>query len=107
MNFISTRGAAPKANFADVLLAGLAPDGGLYLPAEWPQFSAGDIAAFAGARYQDVAFEILKHFAGRAFSAADLRSDIESAYAGFEIPAIAPLSEIGNGQFLLELFSNT
>jgi threonine synthase len=104
VDFISTRGGAPKANFADVLLAGLAPDGGLYMPVEWPRFSESEIAGFAGARYQDVAFEILKRFTGQAFSAADLRADIESAYAGFEAPAIAPLSEMGKDTWLLELF---
>ena len=104
MDFISTRGGAPRANFADVLLAGLAPDGGLYMPAEWPQVSAGELGAFKGARYQDVAFEILKRFTGNAFSAAELRADIEAAYDGFDAPAIAPLSDLGNGQYLLELF---
>ena len=104
MDFISTRGGAPRANFAEVLLAGLAPDGGLYMPVEWPHIADGDIAAFAGARYQDVAFEILRRFTGQAFSAADLRADIEAAYAGFDAPAIAPLSELGKDTWLLELF---
>jgi threonine synthase len=104
LDFISTRGQAPKASFADVLLAGLAPDGGLYMPAEWPALGEADIAAFKNARYQDAAFAILKHFAGKSFSDAELREDIESAYAGFDSPAIAPLTELGNGQYLLELF---
>ena len=104
MNFISTRGKAPRAGFAEVLLAGLAPDGGLYMPESWPQFSQAQIAAFAGARYQDVAFEILSRFAGTSFFAADLKADIEAAYAEFDAPAIAPLSELGKGQYLLELF---
>jgi threonine synthase len=104
MDFISTRGQAPKANFADVLLAGLAPDGGLYLPETWPQLSEAEIAAFQGAPYQQVAFEILRRFAGDAFSDADLNADIAAAYAGFENPAIAPLSEIAKGQYLLELW---
>ncbi len=104
MKFLSTRGHAPEASFADVLLAGLAPDGGLYLPAAWPQFSAGEIAAFKGARYQDVAFAILSRFTAGSFSDADLKADIEAAYAGFDSPDIAPLVEIGRGQYLLELF---
>ena len=103
-HFISTRGQAPRANFAQVLLAGLAPDGGLYVPVAWPQFSQAQIADFAGKRYQEVAFEVLRRFVGDAFSEADLKADIEAAYAGFELPAIAPLSEIGDGQYLLELF---
>ncbi len=102
--FISTRGEAPETGFADVLLAGLAPDGGLYMPAAWPQFSAGEIAAFKGRRYQDVAFEILSRFAGDSFSAAELKEDIEAAYAGFETPEIAPLSPMSGNRYLLELF---
>jgi threonine synthase len=102
--FISTRGQAPEAGFADVLLAGLAPDGGLYMPAEWPHFGAAEIAAFSGRRYQDVAFEILSRFVGDSFTAAELREDIEAAYAGFEKPEIAPLSAMSGNRYLLELF---
>ncbi len=102
--FISTRGQAPQANFAEVLLAGLAPDGGLYMPAAWPQFSAAEIAAFAGKRYQDVAFEILSRFVGDSFTAGELKEDIEAAYAGFERPEIAPLSAMSGNRYLLELF---
>ena len=78
-----------------MLLAGLAPDGGLYMPAAWPQFSAAEIAAFAGKRYQDVAFR--NPVALRAAIASpprELKEDIEAAYAGFERPEIAPLSAI-------------
>jgi threonine synthase len=104
MNFISTRGQAAPASFADVLLAGLAPDGGLYLPESWPQVSREQIAAFKGARYQDVAFTILSPFTSASFSDAELRQAIDAAYADFDAPAIAPLVEIGEGRFLLELF---
>ncbi len=102
--FISTRGEAPQASFADVLLAGLAPDGGLYMPAAWPQFSAAQIAAFTGKRYQDVAFEILFRFVGDSFTAAELKEDIEAAYAGFTQPEIAPLSAMSGNRYLLALF---
>ena len=102
MDFLSTRGGAPKASFSDVLLAGLAPDGGLYLPSSWPQIR--DIAAFKGARYQDVAFTILSRFTAGSFSDAELREAVEAAYSDFDAPQIAPLSELGDGQFLLELF---
>jgi threonine synthase len=108
MYFISTRGGAPRASFAEVLLAGLAPDGGLYVPESWPFFSAGEIAGFKGKSYQSVAFEVLSRFAGESFSEAELKADIEAAYASFEDPAIAPLRQIApssNGsQYLLELF---
>jgi threonine synthase len=98
MQFISTRGQAPPSSFSDVLLAGLAPDGGLYLPQSWPQVSG------AGARYQDVAFQILSHFTAGSFSDAELRQAVEAAYSDFDAPEIAPLVEIGDGQYLLELF---
>ena len=101
MNFISTRGEAPKASFADVLLAGLAPDGGLYMPESWPRL---DGARFKGTRYQDAALAVLSQFAGESFTAAELKEDIEAAYAGFDAPAIAPLSDLGGGEYLLELF---
>ena len=104
MQFISTRGAAPPTSFSDVLLAGLAPDGGLYLPESWPQFSASEIAAFKDARYQDVAFQILSRFTRGSFSDAELREAIDAAYADFDAPDIAPLVEIGEGRYLLELF---
>ncbi len=102
--FISTRGRAPACGFADVLLAGLAPDGGLYMPAAWPHFSKAEITAFAGKPYQDVAFEVLSQFAGADFTDAELKEDIAAAYCGFEHAAIAPLRPIGPDQFLLELF---
>jgi threonine synthase len=104
MMFISTRGQAKPASFSDVLLAGLAPDGGLYLPQSWPQFSASEIAAFKGMRYQGVAFTVLSKFTAGSFSDAELREAIEAAYADFDAPAIAPLVEIGEGRYLLELF---
>ncbi len=104
MNFLSTRGGAPLASFSDVLLAGLAPDGGLYLPESWPQISAAEIAAFKGARYQDVAFAVLSRFTAGSFSDAELREAIEAAYADFDAPEIAPLVQTGDNQYLLELF---
>ena len=104
MMFISTRGQAAPASFSDVLLAGLAPDGGLYLPQSWPQFSADDIAAFKGMRYQDVAFAVLSRFTADCFGDTELREAIEAAYADFDAPEIAPLVEIGEGRYLLELF---
>src|SRR5215469_11367899 len=104
MMFISTRGGAAPASFSDVLLAGLAPDGGLYLPQSWPQFSSSEFAAFKGMRYQDVAFIILSRFTAGSFSDAELRAAIDAAYADFDAPEIAPLVPMGDGRYLLELF---
>src|SRR6202000_1254633 len=102
--FISNRGPRAAASFSDVLLAGLAPDGGLYLPQNWPQFTVAEIAAFKGMRYQDVAFTVLSKFTAGSFSDAELREAIEAAYADFDAPQIAPLIEMGEGRYLLELF---
>jgi threonine synthase len=104
MRYVSTRGASPPQSFDEILLSGLAPDGGLYMPDHWPQISQAEIASFAGKPYADVAFAILKRFTADSFSDADLKSDIDAAYADFDAPEIAPLVEIAPGHFLLELF---
>jgi len=101
---ISTRGNAPKASFADVLLAGLAPDGGLYLPQSWPQLSPSEISGFSNCTYNEAARNILGRFDGDSFSADELAADINAAYASFDDPRIAPLVEIEPGLFLMELF---
>ena len=101
---ISSRGMAAKASFADVLLAGLAPDGGLYLPEFWPQITATQIAGFARCSYNQAAREILTRFAGSAFTADEIAADVAAAYATFDDPRIAPLVEIEPGLFLMELF---
>ncbi len=104
MHYVSTRGRSPPQSFAEILLAGVAPDGGLYMPEAWPQIGADEIAGFAEKSYADVAFAILKCLAGDSFSDAELKADIGAAYANFDAPDIAPLVRIGPEQFLLELF---
>ncbi|HEY0107431.1 MAG TPA: threonine synthase [Rhizomicrobium sp.] len=101
---MSTRGQAPRASFTDILLAGLAPDGGLYLPQAWPPVPAAEQAGFAGKPYADVAFAILRRFVGSDVGDADLKADIAAAYATFDGPEIAPLRGLGPRTFLLELF---
>lgn len=103
-SMISTRGKAPKTAFADVLLAGLAPDGGLYVPEFWPRFSHAEIANFKSRPYQDVVCEILSRFAGDSFSASEIATDVADAYAAFDDQRIAPLVEVEPGLYLLELF---
>jgi threonine synthase len=104
MRYLSTRGKAPLVSFADMLLAGLAPDGGLYLPEAWPRFTAAEIAAFAKQSYTKVAHTILGRLIGDSFSAEELGDDIDAAYATFDDKRIAPLSEIGRDLYLMELF---
>ena len=104
MQFVSTRGRAPALNFSDAVLAGLASDGGLYLPQQWPQLPAGVIAAFANKPYADVAFDIISRFVDGEIADADLRAIVEAAYATFRHPSVAPLVELEPGHFVLELF---
>ena len=87
------------------MLAGLARDGGLYLPAEWPQFSKAEIAGLKGLPYVELAFRIMRPFVGDAFDEAAFRRLIGEAYASFETPEVAPLKPLGDsGLHLLELF---
>ncbi|MFN7102436.1 MAG: threonine synthase [Pseudorhizobium sp.] len=107
MEYISTRGEAPALGFRDALLAGLARDGGLYVPREWPVLTKREIRDLRGKTYQEVAFTILKHFTGDEIPAEKLRSMIDDAYATFRHPAVAPLVQTGPNDFILELFHGT
>ncbi|HUJ03051.1 MAG TPA: threonine synthase [Rhizomicrobium sp.] len=98
MRYVSTRGISPAKGFTEILLSGLASDGGLFMPEAWPRMSIG------GETYVEAARKILGAFAGDSFSSGELREDIESAYAGFDTPEIAPLIEIAKDRYLLELF---
>lgn len=104
MNYISTRGDAPSLSFTDALIAGLARDGGLYLPEAYPQFEPAAIAAFAGRPYAAVAEAVIAPYAGATLAPATLRSMLDAAYARFDHKAVAPLSQIDDNLFLLELF---
>ena len=104
MKYLSTRGEAPSLSFTDALIAGLAEDGGLYLPEAYPQLSEPEIAGFAGRPYAGVAEAVIAPFVGGAPERKALRAAIEAAYAGFAHPAVTPLVEIGDNLFLLELF---
>ena len=109
MKYISTRhgsqGSPAPLDFEDVMLAGLARDGGLYLPAEWPQFSKAEIAAMKGKPYVEVAYRVMKPFVGGTFDEPTFRRLIAEAYASFETPEVAPVKPLGDsGMHLLELF---
>lgn len=104
MTYISTRGEAPKLGFEDVLLAGLARDGGLYVPEVWPRIDGKTIAGFAGRRFADVAVDIVGRFAGGAIAHQDLARMADEAYATFGHPAVTPLVQIDRDRFVLELF---
>jgi len=107
VDYISTRGEAPVLSFSEALLAGLARDGGLYVPREWPQFSKRDIRALRGKSYQEIAFTVLSPFVGDEIPAEKFRAMIDEAYATFRHPAVAPLVQTGPNSFILELFHGT
>ena len=107
MDYISTRGEAPALGFSDALLAGLARDGGLYVPREWPVMSKREIRGLRGKSYQDIAFAVLYRFTGGEIPAEDFRRMIDEAYATFRHPAVAPLVQLGANSFVLELFHGT
>ncbi len=104
MQYISTRGKAPALGFEDTMLSGLARDGGLYVPETIPTLSAGDIRAMHGLSYEEIAFRVMRPFVGDAFTDEVFADLIAKAYAGFGHDARAPLVQLGNGHFLLELF---
>jgi threonine synthase len=102
--YISTRGEAPHLGFCDVMLTGLARDGGLYVPEIWPQLAPETIAGFFGRPYWEVAVEVIRPFVGLEIADADLGRMANEAYATFRHPAVVPLDQIGPNQFVLELF---
>lgn len=104
MRYVSTRGGAPLIGFGDVLLAGPAPDGGLYVPEQWPRLKQDQFSGFAKASYAEVASVVLAHFTGDAFTQDELRADTGAAYAKFSHKDVAPLRELAPNRYLLELF---
>jgi threonine synthase len=104
MHYVSTRGDAPQLDFVGVMLAGLARDGGLYVPASWPVLDPKTIASFAGRPYAEVAVEVIKPFVGDSIAQADLARMAREAYGSFRHPATAPLVQLGDSLFVLELF---
>jgi threonine synthase len=104
MRYISTRGQSPSVGFVDAVLAGLAPDGGLYVPESWPAFTAAEIAGFAGRPYADVAAAVIGAFAGDEIPKDELLGMCREAYATFNHPAVVPLVQLGPDAFIAELF---
>jgi threonine synthase len=104
MRYISTRGQAPARDFPGVLLAGLAPDGGLFMPEIWPHFAAEDWRALRGLPYPDLAARIIQPFVGDAIAPATLEAMCRDAYAGFAHPATIPLVQLDHDLYVQELF---
>ena len=104
MRYISTRGEAPPLSFVEAMLAGLARDGGLYVPESWPVFAPGQIAELAGLPYPELALEILRPFVDGTIPEGDLARMTREAYGAFRHPAVVPLVQLGPRTFVLELF---
>lgn len=104
MKYISTRGQAPALEFEDVLLTGLAPDGGLYVPENLPKYSAADLKEMAGLSYTELAFKIIEPFVAGSIDDDSLRSMINDSYGEFRHDAVTPLVQTGHNEWILELF---
>jgi threonine synthase len=104
MRYVSTRGEAAPLDFVEVMLAGLARDGGLYVPDSWPALDRETIAGFAGKPYAEVAVDVIRPFVGSGIADADLARMAREAYGGFRHPATTPLVQLDSSLFVLELF---
>jgi len=104
VRYISTRGDAPILEFDEVLLAGLAADGGLYVPETWPQFDATDFKAMRGLSYAETAIRIMTPFIGKRIEQAAFEALVRDAYAEFDHPAVTPLRQLDANLWLMELF---
>ena len=104
MKYVSTRGEAPVLGFRDVLLTGLARDGGLYLPQEWPTLSPEQIGNMRGQPYSTVAKTVLYPFVAGEIERTDFETMVDEAYAAFNHKAVVPLVQIGDNHWVMELF---
>src|ERR1700693_2685457 len=100
MRYVSTRGEAPPVNFVDATIAGLARDGGLYVPESWPKL-AGNAA---NRPYADVAFDVIQPFIADTVPDAELKPILRESYAAFDDPRVTPLTKLSPDEYLLELF---
>ncbi|AQU83609.1 MAG: threonine synthase [Halomonas sp.] len=104
MRYISTRGQAPALSFEEVVLTGMASDGGLYVPETLPQFSKEELASMAGLSYAEIAFRVMKPFVNGEIDDDTFRRLVTEAYATFNHDAVVPLKQLDANHFLLEQF---
>jgi threonine synthase len=104
MRYVSTRGEAPALGFSDAVLAGLARDGGLYVPEAWPSFSADEIRSMRGLAYADLAIRVLTPFLGGEIKPRVFERLVREAYGTFRHAAVCPLVQTGPDRYVLELF---
>lgn len=105
-SYISTRGPGPQKSFIDVMLAGMAPDGGLYIPDKWPTLDSRLLRSCVGLSYADIAHQVIQPFIGSALKPEVVRGLIDKAYDAdrFDHPALAPLVQVGPNAWIMELF---
>jgi len=103
MDYVSTRGSAPRLDFRGATLAGLAEDGGLYMPARWPRITPDELRALRGLSYAETAARVLQPFVGDAVPPRAFARLVAESYAGFSHPAVAPLVQLDHRHWLLEL----
>lgn len=104
LTYVSTRGAAPELGFSDVLLAGLAIDGGLYVPSKWPSLTVGSLERFASMSYAEIAAEVMWPFVEGSFDRDTFEEIVSDAYATFATEEVVPLVDLGDNFWLAELF---
>ena len=104
LQYLSTRGEAPELDFEGVLLAGLAQDGGLYLPKTLPQFSAAELQSMRGMSYTELATTVIAPFVEGSIDRETLAGLVEASYRDFRHQAVAPVLQLDHDQWLLELF---
>ncbi|MEM7617545.1 MAG: threonine synthase, partial [Pseudomonadota bacterium] len=104
MKYISTRGQKQQLSFTETLLTGLAPDGGLYVPVEFPSFSESDLKKMAKMDYAELAYNIMLPFIGDTIEPDIFKNIIQETYCNFNHPAIAPLVQTQKNEWILELY---
>ncbi|MCU1484840.1 MAG: thrC, partial [Actinomycetia bacterium] len=104
MKYVSTRGTAPALTFDDVLLTGLARDGGLYVPETWPSLTPGRLKAYADWPYAEVAVDVMWPFVEGTIEQDVFAELVDDAYSTFRHPEVVPLKPLGGNLHLLELF---
>ena len=104
MRYISTRGKTPALGFEDVVLTGLAPDGGLFVPQSMPSFNLQEIASWTDLSYPELALKVISPFVDGAIPTEDLKALIDKSYATFRHESVAPLVEMGGDHWIMELF---
>jgi len=104
MRYVSTRGSAPALDFEGATLAGLASDGGLYVPESWPEFSKDEIAAMRGLSYVDTAVAVMRPFVAGCLDDATLKRLCTTAYGRFSHDAVTPVIQLDHQHWLMELF---